>query len=220
MMKLRHSPLSIAAGPIWLEAMQAHSPDAPGLILVAQTTVGHHRDSREAHFVQRLQKAGYATLLFDLLTRYEENRDPDTRYIAPLLGTRIGAVFEWLRHQPPLVIEHQHPEPPAQHDDGLGLVGVEVTMGPHVGAGLHRHQHPMRRRLRAVMQVVMGPQTRGRTGPGAEFVEECGVEKEIGHGWVGVGSGKWGVGGAGSMGVTLGRAAEGRWRSRVGVRLG
>ena len=102
MMKLRHSPLSIAAGPVWLEAMQAHSPDAPGLILVAQTTVGNHRDSREAHFVQRLQKAGYATLLFDLLTRYEENRDPDTRYNAPLLGTRIGAVFEWLRHQPPL----------------------------------------------------------------------------------------------------------------------
>ena len=52
-----HSPLSIAAGPVWLEAMQAHSPDAPGLILVAQTTVGNHRDSREAHFVQRLQKA-------------------------------------------------------------------------------------------------------------------------------------------------------------------
>ena len=102
MMKLRHSPLSIAAGPIWLEAMQAHSPDAPGLILIAQSAVGHHRDSREAHFVQRLQKAGYATLLFALLTRYEENRAPDTRYNAPLLGTRIGAVFEWLRHQPPL----------------------------------------------------------------------------------------------------------------------
>ena len=102
MMKLRHSALSIAAGPVWLEAMQAHAPDAPGLILVAQTAVGRHRDSREAHFVQRLQQAGYATLLFDLLTRYEESRDPDTRYNAPLLGTRIGAVFEWLRHQPPL----------------------------------------------------------------------------------------------------------------------
>ena len=36
MMKLRHSALSIAAGPVWLEAMQAHSPDAPGLILVAR----------------------------------------------------------------------------------------------------------------------------------------------------------------------------------------
>ena len=47
MMKLRHSPLSIAAGPVWLEAMQAHSPDAPGLILIAQTAVGHHRDSRQ-----------------------------------------------------------------------------------------------------------------------------------------------------------------------------
>ena len=30
MMKLRHSALSIAAGPVWLEAMQAPAPDAPG----------------------------------------------------------------------------------------------------------------------------------------------------------------------------------------------
>ena len=79
------------------------------------------------------------------------------------------------RLQPPLVIEHQHPEPPAQHDAGLGLVGVEVTMGPHVGAGLHRHQHPMRRRLRAVVQVVMGPQAGHVARAGAEFVEQGGV---------------------------------------------
>jgi hypothetical protein len=113
------------------------------------------------------------------------------------------------RLQPPLVIEHQHPEPPAQHDDGLGLVGVEVTMGPHVGAGLHRHQHPMRRRLRAVVQVVMGPQARHRAGAGAEFVEEGGVEKKSDMGWVG--SGKWvvGMGGAGSTGVTWGGPRRG-----------
>ena len=34
MMKLRHSALSIAAGPVWLEALLAHSPDAAGLVLV------------------------------------------------------------------------------------------------------------------------------------------------------------------------------------------
>lgn len=103
MMKLRHSALSIAAGPVWLEALLAHSPDAAGLVLVAQNAVGNHRDSREAHFARRLQEAGFATLLFDLLTHYEESRDPDTRYNTPLLGQRIRAIFEWLRHQPPLI---------------------------------------------------------------------------------------------------------------------
>ena len=102
MMKLRHTALSIPAGPVWLEALLAHSPDAAGLVLVAQTAVGNHRDSREAHFTRRLQEAGFATLLFDLLTHYEETRDPDSRFNTPLLGQRIRAVFEWLRHQPPL----------------------------------------------------------------------------------------------------------------------
>lgn len=103
MMKLRQTPLSIAAGPIWLEALLAHSPDAEGLVLIAQNSVGNHRESREAHFAKRLQEAGFATLIFDLLTHYEETRDPDTRYNSPLLGQRINALFEWLRHQPPLV---------------------------------------------------------------------------------------------------------------------
>jgi putative phosphoribosyl transferase len=102
MMKLRHSALSIAAGPVWLDALLAHSPDAAGLILIAQNSVGNHRDSREAHFARRLQEAGFATLLFDLLNHYEESRDPDTRFNTPLLGQRIRAVFEWLAHQPPL----------------------------------------------------------------------------------------------------------------------
>lgn len=102
MMKLRQTPLSIAAGPIWLEALLAHSPDAEGLVLIAQNSVGNHRESREAHFAKRLQEAGFATLIFDLLTHYEETRDPDTRYNAPLLGQRINLIFEWLRHQPPL----------------------------------------------------------------------------------------------------------------------
>lgn len=103
MMKLRQTPLSIAAGPIWLEALLAHSPDAAGLILIAQNSVGNHRESREAYFAQRLQEAGFATLIFDLLTHYEETRDPDTRYNTPLLGQRINLLFEWLHHQPPLI---------------------------------------------------------------------------------------------------------------------
>lgn len=101
-MKLRQTSLSISAGSTWLEGLLAHSPEARGLILIPQMTVGHHRDSREAYFSGKVQEAGFATLLFDLLTHYEETRDPDTRFNTPLLGQRIGAIFEWLRHQPPL----------------------------------------------------------------------------------------------------------------------
>lgn len=101
-MKLRHTPLSIAAGPVWLDGLLAHAPDARGLVVIAQNAAGHHQDSREAHFATRIEAAGFATLIFDLLTRYEETRDPDTRYNAPLLGQRLNALFEWIRHQPPL----------------------------------------------------------------------------------------------------------------------
>lgn len=103
MMKLRHTELSIPAAQIWLSAQLAHAPDCLGLIVVAQNAVDHHLDSREAYFAQRLQEAGFATLLFDLLTHHEETRDPDARYNTALLGQRLGALFEWLRHQPPLV---------------------------------------------------------------------------------------------------------------------
>ena len=71
-------------------------------MVIAQNAAGHHQDSREAHFATRIEEAGFATLIFDLLTRYEESRDPDTRYNAPLLGQRLNALFEWVRHQPPL----------------------------------------------------------------------------------------------------------------------
>lgn len=99
-MKLRNLPISLPADPVWLDGLLAHAPDVKGLAVILQTSVGQHRDSREAYLANILQRAGFATLIQDLITRYEDQRDPDIRYNVPLLATRVIAVSEWVRHQP------------------------------------------------------------------------------------------------------------------------
>jgi dienelactone hydrolase len=101
-MKLRHTELSIPAGPVWLGGHLAHAPDTRALIVLLQTSAGNHRDSREAYVAQLLQQAGFATFLLDLLTPHEDARDPDARYNTPLLAARLEAALTWLDHQPPL----------------------------------------------------------------------------------------------------------------------
>lgn len=99
-MKLRNLPISIPADHVWLDGLLAHAPDVKGLAVVLQTSVGQHLESREAYLANILQRAGYATLIQDLITRYEDQRDPDIRYNIPLLATRVLAASEWIRHQP------------------------------------------------------------------------------------------------------------------------
>jgi len=101
-MKLRQTELSLPAGPVWLGGHLAHAPDARALIVITQTSAGNHRNSREAYVADLLQKAGFATLLIDLVTPHEEARDPDLRYNTPLLATRLEAALDWVDHQPPL----------------------------------------------------------------------------------------------------------------------
>jgi putative phosphoribosyl transferase len=100
--KHRHLPISLPAEHVWLDGLLAHAPDVLGLAVILQTSVGQHQESREAYLAASLQRAGYATLILDLITRYEDSRDPDIRYNVPLLATRVIAASEWIRHQPQL----------------------------------------------------------------------------------------------------------------------
>lgn len=100
--KHRHQSISLPADHVWLDGLLAHAPDVRGLALILQTSVGQHHDSREAYLAAQLERAGFATLILDLITRYEDSRDPDIRYNVPLLATRVIAASEWLRHQPEL----------------------------------------------------------------------------------------------------------------------
>jgi pimeloyl-ACP methyl ester carboxylesterase len=58
---------------------------------------------RNQYVAQTLQEGGLATLLFDLLTAYEEESDLQTRYLRfdiNLLARRTAGVLEWLDLQP------------------------------------------------------------------------------------------------------------------------
>lgn len=101
-MKLRHTQLSIPANGVWLDGMLAHAPDVRALALCLHSH-GHPALEQAARPLElALQAAGFATMVVNLLTRQEAQRDPDAPYNIPRLTERILAATEWTAHQPPL----------------------------------------------------------------------------------------------------------------------
>lgn len=101
-MRLRHTEVGLPAGEIWLDGILAHSPTAPGLIVVAERSGSTLTTARGAFINAALQEAGFATLHLGLLSHDEERRAPDTWNQVPTLAVRLAAVLEWIRHQPAL----------------------------------------------------------------------------------------------------------------------
>lgn len=101
-MKLRHTTISIPAGSAWLEGELSHAPDVRGLAVLLRPAGGPRAPSGEIAVAEILQQAGFATLVINLLTEYEETRDPDARFNVPQMANRVLAVAEWVGHQPPL----------------------------------------------------------------------------------------------------------------------
>jgi dienelactone hydrolase len=97
--------VTIAAGPVTLDATLAMSPDPHGIVLFAHGS-GSSRHSPRNRFVARtLQTGGLATLLLDLLSAEEEAVDLRTRHLRfdiPLLADRLVAATDWLATQPDL----------------------------------------------------------------------------------------------------------------------
>lgn len=79
--------------------------DAVGLVLFAHGSGSGRHSGRNRRVAHRLQQAGIATLLFDLLTADEEQRDLRTRehrFDIPLLTGRLQQATEWAATQPAL----------------------------------------------------------------------------------------------------------------------
>lgn len=122
-MKLRTTDISIPFERIWLNGELVHAPDVSGLAVIlrpAGSPFAHSRDLRVAH---GLQGAGFATLLINLLTTYEEARDPDARFNVPQMANRVVAVLDWIGHQPPL------------SGLGIGLIASDTASGAAIRAG-------------------------------------------------------------------------------------
>lgn len=122
-MKLRTTDISIPFEHIWLSGELVHAPDVDGLAVVLRPAGSPFAQSRDLRVARELQRAGFATLLINLLTAYEEARDPDARFNVPQMANRVVAVLDWVGHQPPLA------------GLGVGLVSSDTASGAAIRAG-------------------------------------------------------------------------------------
>ena len=75
------------------------SPESPrGLVVFAHGNGSSRLSARNRFVADAMNRKGFATLLFDLLTP-EEDRDRATRFDIPLLARRLQAAVDWARHE-------------------------------------------------------------------------------------------------------------------------
>ncbi len=89
----------IPAHDALLQGTLAIPKDATGLVAFAHGSGSSRLSSRNQSVAQALNRAGLATLLFDLLTMHENARDMATaeyRFDIPLLARRLTDTVDWL----------------------------------------------------------------------------------------------------------------------------
>ncbi len=98
-------PVVIAAGAASLAGDLTVPAGANGVVLFAHGSGSSRASPRNVWVAARLARAGLATLLFDLLTPEEEQRDVHTRehrFDIPLLSQRLVLATDWVDAQPEL----------------------------------------------------------------------------------------------------------------------
>lgn len=96
-------PVEIAAGEVTLHG-DLHTPASfRGAVLFAHGSGSSRHSPRNQYVARALHSAGFATLLFDLLTEAEEAYERNTgelRFDIPLLARRLVDATHWLRARP------------------------------------------------------------------------------------------------------------------------
>jgi len=95
--------VSISAGGVFLKGDLVMPGAVRGVVLFAHGSGSSRHSPRNQFVARRLQDAGLATLLMDLLTLREEEEDARTarlRFDMGLLGQRLIAALEWLADDP------------------------------------------------------------------------------------------------------------------------
>ena len=95
--------VQILSTGVRLEGIVSIPQDARGFVVFIHGSGSSRHSPRNQYVAQTLQEGGLATLLFDLLTAYEEESDLQTRHLRfdiDLLARRTAGVLEWLDLQP------------------------------------------------------------------------------------------------------------------------
>ncbi|MHC2991448.1 DeoR family transcriptional regulator [Pontibacter sp. HJ8] len=72
---------------------------AKGLVVFSHGSGSSRLSSRNRFVAEHLQRSGFATLLFDLLTQEEDQRQ-ESRFDIQLLTTRLIEAVNWIQHNP------------------------------------------------------------------------------------------------------------------------
>jgi len=99
------SSVHIPAGPIELDGELVLPPSATGVVLFAHGSGSSRFSPRNTFVAEVLQQHGIGTLLFDLLTRAED-QDYSTRFDIDLLTRRLLAATAWLQANPQTQTSH------------------------------------------------------------------------------------------------------------------
>ncbi|MGQ2980164.1 MAG: alpha/beta family hydrolase, partial [Polaromonas sp.] len=133
----------IPCGEAWLYGDLVVPHGARGLVLFAHGSGSGRHSARNRQVAQKLQHAGMATLLFDLLTVQEEQVDLHTRehrFDIALLAGRMQQVTEWVAAQPDL----RH-APIAYFGASTGsaaALSAAARLGPRIAAVVSRGGRP------------------------------------------------------------------------------
>ena len=93
------STVHIPADQVELDGELILPPSAKGVVLFAHGSGSSRFSPRNTYVAEVLQQQGIGTLLFDLLTR-EEDQDYATRFDIALLTRRLLAATAWLQAEP------------------------------------------------------------------------------------------------------------------------
>jgi pimeloyl-ACP methyl ester carboxylesterase len=95
--------VQILSTGVHLEGIVSIPEEPQGLVVFVHGSGSSRHSPRNQFVAQTLQEGGLATLLFDLLTPYEEEIDLRTRHLRfdiDMLARRTAGVLEWLDLQP------------------------------------------------------------------------------------------------------------------------
>ena len=93
---MRRETVQVSLGPKLLTGDLAVPDDASGLVVFAHGSGSSRLSPRNRLVAERLNEAGFGTLLFDLLTADEE-KDRSNVFDIPMLGDRLARVTAWVR---------------------------------------------------------------------------------------------------------------------------
>lgn len=111
----------IQAGNATLTGDLAVPEGAKGLVIFSHGSGSSRLSSRNRFVAEHLQRSGFATLLFDLLTE-EEDQYQENRFDIALLTSRLIEVINWVQHQQQIQDLH------------IGLFGASTGAASALGA--------------------------------------------------------------------------------------